>query len=401
MTLTTPRRFLPYGQQVIEDDDVAAVTAALRGEYLTTGPHVTAFEEEFAKICHVKEAVVCGNATQGLHLACLAAGLGAGDVAIVPTITFLATANAVRYVGADVIFSDVDPDTGLMTPDSLEQAIKSAKDQGKKAKAVLPVHLAGQMVDQESIRAISDREGITVITDSCHALSSAYKDSVAGACRYEDMAVFSFHPVKTIAMGEGGAITTNDKDVAHKLRTLRGHGMVHRPEQPVLTDMGLDKEGAPNPWYYEMRDIGFNYRESDIHCALGLSQLRKLGRFVVRRRTLACLYDELLAPFAPIVQPPKRVADCVPGWHLYAVRVDFEKAGYSRASFMHSLREKNVGTQVHYIPVHLQPYYRNLYGYQKLGGADIYYANTLSLPLFPSMSDDDVHYVVDVIGAML
>ncbi len=400
MTLNIPGRFLPYGQQVIEDDDIAAVAAALRGEFLTTGPHVAAFEEEFARICDVKEAVVCGNATQGLHLACLAAGVGRGDVAIVPTVTFLATANAVRYAGADVIFSDVDPDTGLMTPDSLERAIQYAKGQGRKPAAVLPVHLAGQMVDQDSIRAISAREGMTVITDSCHALSSTYKGSIAGSCRYEDMAVFSFHPVKTIAMGEGGAITTNDSAVAHRLRILRGHGMIQRPEQPVLPDMGLDEKGMPNPWYYEMRDIGFNYRESDIHCALGLSQLKKLDRFITRRRALACLYDELLAPFSPVVQPPKRVADCVPGWHLYAIRVDFEKAGRSRAAFMHGLREKNVGTQVHYIPVHLQPYYRNLYGYQELRGADSYYASTLSLPLFPSMSDDDVRYVVDAIGAM-
>lgn len=393
--MSVSARFLPYGRQVIDDDDIAAVAQALRGDFLTTGPAVDAFEADFARIVGAKEAVVCGNATQALHIGCIALGLGAGDTAIVPTVTFLATANAVRYTGADVIFSDVDPDTGLMTPGNFEYAIKRAKAAGLKPKVVLPVHLAGQSVDLAVIQEIARREGMAVLTDSCHALCTTYRNVPSGSCQYEDIAVFSFHPVKTIAMGEGGAVTTNDSAMAAKLRLLRGHGMMHRSTQPIRPEMGLDEQGQPNPWYYEMAELGYNYRESDIHCALGISQLKKLDKFITRRRELALLYDQLLAPLAPVILPPKRVADCVPGWHLYAVRIDFEKTGHSRASFMHHLKEKNIGTQVHYIPVHLQPYYRDLYGNQKLVGADAYYSSTLSLPLFPSMSDEDARYVVD------
>lgn len=397
--MVSAEKFLPYGRQVIEDDDIAAVASVLRGDYLTTGPAVGIFEADFAKVAGAKEAIVCGNATQALHLACIALGLKDGECAIVPTLTFLATANAVRYTGADVIFADVDPQTGLMTPETFEQAIAQAKKQGVSPKVVLPVHLAGQMVEQDAIQKIARRENIAVLTDSCHALSSTYKGVLAGACQYEDLAVFSFHPVKTIAMGEGGAITTNDPAVAARLRLLRGHGMIHRAEQPFDPALGLDENGAPNPWFYEMRELGYNYRESDIHCALGTSQLKKLDRFIQRRRELATLYDELLAPLAPNVLPPLRVADCVPGWHLYAVRIDFDKAGCSRAALMNVLKAQNIGTQVHYIPVHRQPYYRSLYGDLNLPGADHYYEHTLSLPLFPAMTNEDVRFIVDALRA--
>lgn len=390
--------FLPYGRQVIDDDDIAAVAAVLRGDYLTTGPSVAAFESALAEKVGAAEAVVCGNATQALHIACIALGLGPGDAAIVPSLTFLATANAVRYTGADVVFADVDPQTGLMTPDNFAAAIKRAP---VKPKVALPVHLAGQMVAQDEIRAIADAAGIKILTDSCHALSSTFKGMRAGSCRYEDMATFSFHPVKTIAMGEGGAITLNDVATAERLRTLRSHGMIHRPAQPVLPTMGLDENGAPNPWYYEMREIGFNFRESDIHCALGLSQLKKLDGFIARRRALAALYDDLLRPLAPLVRPPQRVADCEPGWHLYAVRIDFSAIGLSRAVVMNALRDRHIGTQVHYMPVHLQPYYRDLYGTIDLPGARHYYEHTLSLPLYPSMTDDDARYVVAALAAVI
>ena len=390
-------QYLPYGRQVIEDDDIEAVVSALKGDYLTTGPSVETFELDFAETVGAKEAIVCGNATQALHLACITSGLKTGECAIVPSLTFLATANAVRYTGADVIFADVNPETGLMTPESLDAAISQAKYAGLKPKVILPVHLAGQMVDQEPIQKIAQREGMVVITDSCHALGSSYKNTSAGSCKYEDLAVFSFHPVKTIAMGEGGAITTNDSALAERLRSLRGHGMIHRSRNPVSPDTGLDERGNPNPWYYEMKELGYNYRESDIHCALGISQLKKLGRFIQRRQALASLYDDLIPSLSPFVLTPRRVSDCVPGWHLYAVRIDFNVIGKSRAFLMNALKKKNIGTQVHYIPVHTQPYYKELYGEQPLPGAQYYYEHTLSLPLYPSMRDDDVRYVVDAV----
>jgi UDP-4-amino-4,6-dideoxy-N-acetyl-beta-L-altrosamine transaminase len=377
--------FLPYGRQTIEDDDIQAVTAALKGDLLTTGPAVTAFEQKFSEITGAKETVVCGNGTLALHLACLAAGFGPGDVAIVPTLTFLATANAVRYCGADVIFADVDPETGLMGPDHLEEALSRAK--GKNVKAVLPVHLAGQTVDQEAIAAVSRKHGLLVITDACHALGTTYKGTQVGSCVHEDLATFSFHPVKTIAMGEGGAITTNDTMKADHMRRLRHHAMVAKP--------------WAGPWFHEVAELGYNYRASDIHCALGLSQLKKLDRFIARRRTLASSYDQLLEPLAPVIKAPNRVQDCNPAWHLYAARVDFTAVGLARADFMEVLKNQGIGTQVHYIPVHTQPYYRDLYGERDLPGARTYYERTLSLPLFSAMNDNDPARVVQAIKGLL
>lgn len=393
----------PYGRQCIEEDDIAAVADALRGEFLTTGPKVAEFEAAFAERVGAKHAVVVSNGTTALHLAALAVGLGEGDAAIVPSLTFLATANAVRYCGAEVVFADVNPDTGLMEAGHLEQALRRVPA-GLKAKAVLPVHLAGQMVDLEALRSVADAHNLSIIADSCHALGSFFQASdgsktEAGSCAYEDLSVFSFHPVKTIAMGEGGAITTNDPQQAFRMRTLRSHGMVHRPTGPTFPDLGLDEEGNPNPWFYEMPELGFNYRAPDILCALGLSQLKKLDRFLAARARLVALYDEKLKSLAPYVLLPEKSGKSIPGWHLYAARFDFNAIGKSRARVMNNLREKGVGTQVHYLPVHHQPYYTNRYGHQPLPGADRYYASTLSLPLFPSMNGDDVRCIVDILAS--
>ena len=388
---------LPYGRQVIDDDDIAAVTSVLRGDFLTTGPAAQEFEQALAGITGAREAVVCGNGTLALHLAALAAGIGPGDTAIVPSLTFLATANCVRYCGGEVLFADVDPDTALMTAQTFRDALETARRTGKRVKAVFPVHLTGQMVDMGQIHAIAADGGITVITDSCHALGSVQNGMRAGAGRLEDMAVFSFHPVKTIAMGEGGAVTTNDPALAAHMRRLRSHGMVMRPTDPAYPEQALDEAGAPNPWYYEMPELGFNYRATDMQCALGLSQLRKLDRFIARRRALVALYDRLLEPLAPAILPPHKVPGCTPGWHLYAARIDFDALGLSRAMVMNRLATRKVGSQVHYLPVHRQPYYRGLYGDLSLPGADRYYARTLSLPLYPTLTDDDVHYVVETL----
>lgn len=391
-------KFLPYGRQVIDDDDIAAVVAVLKGDFLTTGPTVEKFEAAFAERVGARFAVACSSGTAALHLATLAAGLGEGDSAIVPTVTFLATANAVRFVGADVVFADVDKATGLLRPEDLEMAIAASSGN---AKAVLPVHLGGQSADMAAIAKIAKRHGMIVIEDACHALGTTLDDGVVGDCQHSAMAAFSFHPVKTIAMGEGGAVTTNDPVLYEKLTRLRNHGMTRDPQRFSNDDLAFGDDGSPNPWYYEMPEVGFNYRASDIHCALGLSQLRKLDAFVSARRLLADTYDRLLAPFAPYVLPPHRVDGCDPGWHLYAARMNFTGLEIPREQVISRLKAAGVGTQVHYIPVHTQPYYQSLVGQQQLPGAMAYYRATLSLPLFPSMTIADVERVAKTIEEVI
>ena len=394
-------RFLPYGRQEIDEDDIAAVAAVLRGDWLTTGPAVEAFEAALAARTQAKHAVVCGSATAGLHLAMLALGLGPGDSAIVPSITFLATANAARYVGAEVVFADVDADTALLTPATLEAALPRATG---KAKVVLPVHFGGRTADLAGIAAVAQRHGVAMVEDAAHAIGTSYGPgnqprTPIGDCRYSRMAVFSFHPVKTIAMGEGGAVTTNDPALRERLARFRTHGMTRDPAAMQNRDLAFDADGRPNPWYYEMPEPGYHYRATDIHCALGLSQLKKLDRFAERRCRLLEQYRQLLVPLAPLVRLAPAPTDCEPAWHLCSVLIDFAAAGTTRARVMAALKERAVGSQVHYIPVHLQPYYRRRYGELALPGAESYYARCLSLPLFPGMADGDVGRVVEALAA--
>jgi UDP-4-amino-4,6-dideoxy-N-acetyl-beta-L-altrosamine transaminase len=390
--------FLPYGRQLIEDDDIAAVAEVLRGDWLTTGPAVTRFEEALASAVGAPHAVSCSSATAGLHLACMAAGIGPGDTAVVPAVTFVATANAVRYVGGEVVFADVDPDTGLMRPEDLERALAQANG---KAKAVLPVHMAGQCEDMSAISAIAREAGAVVIEDACHALGATAGNEPVGACAHSDMSVFSFHPVKTLAMGEGGAVTTRDPELAERLARFRSHGLIRDHERVENRDLATAADGSANPWYYEMPEPGFNYRASDIQCALGLSQLGKLQRFVEVRRRLADRYQALLAPLAPVVRPIRRTGFCDPAWHLEVVLIDFSAIGMDRAALMRALHAKGIGSQVHYLPVARQPYYERLYGRPELPGADSYYARCLSLPLFAGMRDTDVERVVATLTGII
>lgn len=372
---------LPYGRQCIEEDDIEAVAEVLRGDFLTTGPAVRRFEEALCAETGAKHAVACANGTAALHLAAMALGLGPGDAVIVPSLTFLATANAARYVGAEVVFADVDPDTGLIGAGHVEAALERCG--ALKPKAIFPVHLAGQCADIDSLKSF----GLSIVTDASHAIGSTYKGGAVGGCVHEDLTTFSFHPVKTVAMGEGGAITTNDDALAEKMLRYRTHGMRQRP------DLG--------PWVYDMEEVGYNYRASDIHCALGASQMRKLKRFAARRRELVALYDRLLEPLGNLVRPPARAAECDPVWHLYSVRIDFAVVGKTRAGVMTALRERGIGTQVHYIPVHTQPYYAARYGAPDLPGAQHYYERTLSLPLYPSLADGDVERVAATLKEIL
>jgi len=395
--------FLPYGRHDIDEDDIAAVTAVLRGDWLTTGPKVEEFEHALAGIAGAKHAVVCNSATAGLHLAMMSLGIGEGDLVVVPTVTFLATANCARYVGAEIVFADVDPDSGLMTAATLQAAL--ARAGSDKIRAAIPVHLAGRTVDMADLSDVADRHGFTLVEDAAHAIGSQYKVNgklePVGNCRFSRMAVFSFHPVKTIAMGEGGAVTTNDASLQKSVASFRTHGMVREPAQFTERDMALDAQGKPNPWYYEMPAPGYNYRATDMQCALGLSQLRKLDRYVARRRQLVDLYREQLQPLRPIVAGPDAPNDCAPAWHLCAVRIDFAAAKVDRATVMSRLRADGIGTQVHYIPVHHQPYYRKRYGEIDLPGANAYYSRCLSLPLFPTMKDSDVDRVVTALARAL
>ncbi|MBF0284560.1 MAG: UDP-4-amino-4,6-dideoxy-N-acetyl-beta-L-altrosamine transaminase [Magnetococcales bacterium] len=388
--------FLPYGKQWIDEADEAAVLAALRSDYLTTGPAAAAFEEAFAARVEAKYAVCCSSGTAALHLAALALDLSPGEAIVVPALTFLATANCARFVGAEVIFADVDPRTGLMEPHHVEAALAREAHRGWKPRAIFPVHLNGHCAEVEALSAWARARDLAVVEDACHALGGRYGTepmTPVGDCRHSAMTVFSFHPVKAIATGEGGMVTTNDPALRHRLARLRNHGMTRDAESFQHRESAFDDDGSANPWYYEMPEAGFNYRLSDIHCALGLSQLGKLDRFADRRRALASRYDRLLAPLAPMIRPVPRPPKSDGGWHLYVVQVDFPALGLTRAQVMHRLKQKGIGTQVHYLPVNRQPYYRQRYGALSLPGADAYYAQALSLPLYPSLSDDDVERV--------
>lgn len=383
--------FLPYGRQSIDESDVAAVRRALESGWLTTGPEIGAFEAEFAEAVGAGHAVACANGTAALHLALEALGIGLGDVCVVPAITFMATANAGRYCGADVVFADVDADTGLMTADTFAEALDRA---GPPAKAVLPVHLAGALCDMELIGALARRAGVRIVEDSCHALGSTRGDgSRAGDAKTGDAATFSFHPVKTLACGEGGMVTTNDAALAERIRMMRAHGIERDPSR--------FQSLPPAPWVHEMQALGFNYRMPDLNAALGRSQLARLGGFAARRRKLAALYAEALAGLAPVVLSPVAQPGVDPCRHLMNVRIDFEAAGRTRSQAMQALADQGVGSQVHYIPVHRQPYYADRQEPQDLPGAETYYARTLSLPLFADMADTDVDRVVAALKSAL
>lgn len=396
--------FLPYGRQSIDESDLAAVAKALQADYLTTGPGVGRFEQAFADMVGARHAVASNSGTAALHLACIALGLQPGDAVIVPSLTFLATANAARFCGADVIFADVDSETGRLTAATLEAAL--ARAGSAKVKAVLPVHLNGHCADLTTIRAITEARGIKVIEDACHALGGTHQsgnNSVAkvGACALSEMACFSLHPVKTMTTGEGGVTTTNDARQYKIMQLYRSHGMVRDAADFRHRDLAFGPDGQANPWYYEMQALGWNYRITDFACALGESQLAKLPRFISRRQELAALYDRLLPALAPRLKIVPAQPGDTPTLHLYAVLIDFAAIGKSRAQVMAELKALGIGTMVHYLPVHQQPYYRELYGKQDLPGADSYYARQLSIPLYPDMTDADVMRVVDGLRSCL
>ena len=386
--------FLGYGAQLIEEDDIAAVVAALRSPHLAHGPRVDAFEQALARACGAREAVACSSGTAALQLALASLDAGPGDVCVVPAVTFLSTATAARLLGAEVRFADVDPDTGLMTPDSLAAALS----QGGRVKAVLPVHLGGRLCAMEPLSALARDAGAVVVEDACHALGGV--DDLArpvGACAASQAACFSFHPVKTIAAGEGGAVVLNDGVRAERARRLRNHGVTR--EAALMSEAGsFGADGVPEPWAYEQLELGFNLRMDEMSAALGLSQLAKLQRFVARRSALAAAYDAALAPLAPAVRVVARPAGARWGLHLYTVLLDGPGLAARRGAVMRALAADGVGAQVHYIPLYRQPYFQARYGEMRLPGAEAYYRRVLALPLHPSMHDGDVDRVIEALS---
>lgn len=378
------RKPIPYGSQWIDDDDVKAVAKVLKGELITQGPVAEEFERKICELTGAKYCVCLANGTAALHLAVMALELEKGTEGITSTNTFVASSNAFVYSGLRPVLADIDPRTFNVFPEDLEKRIT------KKTRVVIPVHFAGQPCETAKIRRLVGKK-VHIIEDAAHAIGSKYEDGTpVGACKHSDMTVFSFHPVKTITSGEGGAITTNSKALHDRLKVMRISGVVR------------DVPNKPGPWYYEVQRLGFNYRLTDIHCALGINQLKKLGAFMKRRREIVDRYNRELAGL-PVLTLPYERPGVSSAFHLYATLIDFKRLGKSRKEVMEELVKERIGTQVHYIPVHLQPYYRKEFGYRKgdLPNSEAYYEKALSLPLYPRMTDEEVSHVIKHVRRVL
>jgi UDP-4-amino-4,6-dideoxy-N-acetyl-beta-L-altrosamine transaminase len=371
---------LPYGRQAVDEDDIRAVVEVLRSDWLTTGPRVEEFESAFAQYVQARHAVAFCSGTAALHGAAVAAGLQEGKEAITTPMTFCATANCVLYSHARPVFADICSDTLNLDPQQVEQRISS------RTKAILPVDYAGHPADLAAIHEIAGRNGCVVIEDACHALGAEYRGQRVGGLSH--MTVFSFHPVKHITTGEGGMVTTNDDELARKLRMLRNHGI----------NSEARTRQASGQWFYEMVLLGYNYRLTDIGCALGLSQLRKIDTNLARRRQIVARYSEAFGRLQGVVVPAQK-ADVNPAWHLYPIRIDRKRVACDRGQVFCALRAENIAANVHYIPVHLHPYYQQNLGYKRgdFPLAEAAYEGLISLPMFHGMKDDDVD---DVIHAM-
>ncbi len=386
---------IPYGRQTIDETDIEAVASALTSDLITTGPKAEIFEQTFADYVGAKHAISVCNGTAALHLALLAAKIGKGDRVVTTPNTFLASANCAAYVGATPDFSDIDPITYNLCPKILENNWRAD------TKAVIAVDYAGQTADMAEISRIARKNGAIVIEDACHAVGGKFehrgKICKVGGHEWADMTTFSFHPVKTMTTGEGGMIVTDDDTYAQRARLLRTHGMLRDAE--TFSGLGHGDFEERGPWYYEMSELGYNFRITDFQCALGLSQLKKLKAFTKRRRQIVAAYNAAFAGHPCIKTPGLRnLADRdLISWHLYTLQIDFHRAGITRTQLFHRLRSQGIGPHVLYIPVHLQPWYRSNYGYEtgKCPNAESYYLHALSLPLFPAMTDDDIAKVIE------
>jgi UDP-4-amino-4,6-dideoxy-N-acetyl-beta-L-altrosamine transaminase len=380
---------IPYGRQVISDDDIRAVEAVLRSDFLTQGPVVPKFENAIAERVGAAHAVTVNSATSALHIACLALDLGPGDLLWTSPITFVASANCGRYCGADVDFVDIDPDTFNMCSDALAAKLEKAADEGRLPKVIVPVHMCGQSPDMVRISGLAKSYGVRVIEDASHAIGADYLGGPVGGCAYSDITVFSFHPVKIITTAEGGIALTNDSELAARMERLRSHGITRDP-----TLMTHEPDG---PWYYQQLELGWNYRMTEMQAALGLSQLAQLDAFITRRRALANAYDAAL--YGLPVHRPGRMEAATSSWHLYVIRLADPTR---RRAVFESLREHKVGVNLHYIPVHLQPYYRARgFAPSDFPKAEDYYSRAISIPLYAGLSEVEQDRVMGALEALL
>lgn len=370
---------IPYGKQTIEQDDIQAVVDVLKSDFLTTGPKIAEFEQTVADYVGAKYAVAISNGTSALHAACFAAGIGPGDEVITTPLTFAASANCVLYCGGTPVFADVDPKTYNIDPEDIRRKITD------RTKAIIAVHLAGQPCDMDAIHSIAREHGLIVIEDGAHALGSVYKGKKVGSM--SDMTTFSFHPVKPITTGEGGMIVTDNEDFYKKMVLFRSHGITRDDSMMTRND---------GPWFYQQFDLGYNYRITDIQCALGCSQMKKLDRFLARRKEIVARYNEAFADCDNIITP-YQLSDTESGWHLYIVQV---KNGDRRQVF-ENMREKGIGVNVHYIPVYMHPYYQE-HGYENVhcANAEEIYSHIISLPLYPGLTSEQQDYVIDTLKSL-
>jgi UDP-4-amino-4,6-dideoxy-N-acetyl-beta-L-altrosamine transaminase len=380
---------IPYGRQIISEDDIAAVEAVLRSDFLTQGPVVPRFESAVAARVGVQHAVAVNSATSALHIACLALDLGLGDLLWTSPITFVASANCARYCGAEVDFVDIDPETFNLCADALERKLTVARADGRLPKIIVAIHMCGQSPDMERIAALARAHGVRIIEDASHSIGADYLGAPVGNCAHSDITVFSFHPVKIITTAEGGMALTNDPELAARMERLRSHGITRDPD--------LMTHAPDGPWYYQQIELGWNYRMTEMQAALGLSQMDPLDSFIVRRRALADAYDAVLAELP--LRIPGRQVGAHSSWHLYVIRLD--DATHHRSVF-EALRAAGIGVNLHYIPVHLQPYYRGLgFAPGDFPGAEDYYSRAISIPLHAGLTDEEqMQVAAAIVGAL-
>ncbi len=379
---------IPYGRQDISEDDIQAVVDVLRSDFLTQGPAVPAFESAIASYAGANHAVAVNSATSALHIACLALGVGKGDIVWTSPITFVASANCALYCGAEVDFVDIDSLTYNMSVDKLAEKLADAKTKGRLPKVVIPVHLCGQPCDMAGIFRLSKKYGFKTIEDASHAIGGRYLNKPIGNCEYSDITVFSFHPVKIITTAEGGMAMTNDARLARSMHLLRSHGVTRD-----ASEMTHDSDG---PWYYQQIELGYNYRMTDLQAALGLSQMNRLDQFVSKRHVIAKRYDQLLKDL-PVVTPCQH-SDGYSGLHLYVIRLDLDKINASHREVFESLRSANIGVNLHYIPIYRQPYYERLgFDQKNFNESEKYYSEAISLPMYSELTESQQNKVIDAL----
>ena len=382
------RKNIPYGTQSIFDDDISAVTEVLNSNFLTQGPLVKMFEEEIQNYCGADYAVSANSATSSLHLACLALEVGQGDVVWTSANTFAASSNCALYCGGTVDFIDIDPNTFNICPLKLENKLHEAKRNNTLPKVVIPVHMCGQSCDMKKIYDLSKTFNFKIIEDASHAIGGSFNNKKIGSCEYSDITILSFHPVKIITTGEGGICLTNNKTLANKIELLRSHGITRDEEK-----MEFKSDG---PWYYEQIDLGLNYRMTDIHAALGISQLKKIDTFVSKRHEIASIYNTSFEGLP--IQTPYQSENSYSSYHLYVIKLNIEEIKISHLNFFKNLRQQGIGVNLHYMPVYLHPYYRKL-GFKKgyCVEAERYYSSAVSIPMYPNLKNEEQDYVIKVI----